>query len=52
MKLQSPRYPIFDLEAGKKYQFRVYSENLYGASEASKPTEPIEKVDEHGKSGV
>uniref|UniRef100_A0A674F584 Myomesin 2a n=1 Tax=Salmo trutta TaxID=8032 RepID=A0A674F584_SALTR len=48
VKLQSPRYPIFDLEAGKKYQFRVYSENLYGASEASKPTEPIEKVDEHG----
>uniref|UniRef100_A0A4W5RYJ1 Myomesin 2a n=1 Tax=Hucho hucho TaxID=62062 RepID=A0A4W5RYJ1_9TELE len=48
VKLQSPRYPIFDLEAGKKYQFRVYSENLYGASEASKPTDPIEKVDEHG----
>uniref|UniRef100_A0A8C8I3Q3 Myomesin 2a n=1 Tax=Oncorhynchus tshawytscha TaxID=74940 RepID=A0A8C8I3Q3_ONCTS len=50
VKLQSPRYPVFDLEAGKKYQFRVYSENLYGASEASKPTDPIEKVDEHGKS--
>uniref|UniRef100_A0A8C7DXN2 Myomesin 2a n=1 Tax=Oncorhynchus kisutch TaxID=8019 RepID=A0A8C7DXN2_ONCKI len=48
VKLQSPRYPVFDLEAGKKYQFRVYSENLYGASEASKPTDPIEKVDEHG----
>uniref|UniRef100_A0A673WXI3 Myomesin 2a n=1 Tax=Salmo trutta TaxID=8032 RepID=A0A673WXI3_SALTR len=50
VKLQSPRYPVFDLDAGKKYQFRVYSENLYGASEASKPTDPIEKVDEHGKS--
>uniref|UniRef100_A0A673X466 Myomesin 2a n=1 Tax=Salmo trutta TaxID=8032 RepID=A0A673X466_SALTR len=48
VKLQSPRYPVFDLDAGKKYQFRVYSENLYGASEASKPTDPIEKVDEHG----
>uniref|UniRef100_A0A8C8J9N7 Myomesin 2a n=1 Tax=Oncorhynchus tshawytscha TaxID=74940 RepID=A0A8C8J9N7_ONCTS len=34
VKLQSPRYPVFDLEAGKKYQFRVYSENLYGASES------------------
>uniref|UniRef100_A0A8C7DYZ6 Myomesin 2a n=1 Tax=Oncorhynchus kisutch TaxID=8019 RepID=A0A8C7DYZ6_ONCKI len=48
VKLQSARYPVFDLEAGKKYQFRVHSENLYGASEASKPTDPIEKVDEHG----
>uniref|UniRef100_A0A3P8ZWF2 Myomesin 2a n=1 Tax=Esox lucius TaxID=8010 RepID=A0A3P8ZWF2_ESOLU len=48
VKLQSPRYPVFDLEAGKKFQFRVYSENLYGVSEASGPTGPVETLDEHG----
>ncbi|XP_062303875.1 myomesin-2 isoform X3 [Osmerus eperlanus] len=48
VKLQSPRYPVFDLEDGKKYQFRVYSVNLYGSSEASELTDPIQKVDKHG----
>lgn len=49
VKLHSPRYPVFDLEEGKKYQFRVFSVNMYGSSEASEPTEPIQKVDEQGK---
>ncbi|KAM3864976.1 LOW QUALITY PROTEIN: myomesin-2 [Diretmus argenteus] len=48
VKLHSPRYPVFDLQDGKQYQFRVYSVNMYGSSEASAPTEPIQKVDEHG----
>ncbi|KAM6972736.1 myomesin-2 isoform 2-T2 [Aplochiton taeniatus] len=48
VKLQSPRYPVFDLEDGEKYQFRVYSVNMYGSSQASEPTDPIQKVDEHG----
>uniref|UniRef100_A0A3Q2GQE1 Myomesin 2a n=1 Tax=Cyprinodon variegatus TaxID=28743 RepID=A0A3Q2GQE1_CYPVA len=33
---------------GQKYQFRVYSVNMYGSSEASAPSEPIQKVDEDG----
>lgn len=49
VKLHSPRYPVFDLQDGQKYQFRVYSVNLYGSSEASAPSEPVEKVDEDGK---
>uniref|UniRef100_A0A8C9ZCF8 Myomesin 2a n=1 Tax=Sander lucioperca TaxID=283035 RepID=A0A8C9ZCF8_SANLU len=49
VKLHSPRYPVFDLQDGQKYQFRVYSVNLYGSSEASEPSEPIQKVDEDGK---
>ncbi|CAL8333050.1 unnamed protein product [Lota lota] len=48
VKVQSPRYPIFDLLDGKSYQFRVFSANLYGSSEASAPTGPVQKVDEHG----
>ncbi|KAM4595944.1 myomesin-2-like [Polymixia lowei] len=48
VKLHSPRYAVFDLEDGKKYHFRVYSVNTYGFSEASAPTGPIQKVDEHG----
>uniref|UniRef100_A0A3Q0RW63 Myomesin 2a n=1 Tax=Amphilophus citrinellus TaxID=61819 RepID=A0A3Q0RW63_AMPCI len=48
VKLHSPRYPVFDLQDGKKYQFRVYSVNMYGSSEASAPSEPIQKVDEDG----
>uniref|UniRef100_A0A669CZ48 Myomesin 2a n=1 Tax=Oreochromis niloticus TaxID=8128 RepID=A0A669CZ48_ORENI len=50
VKLHSPRYPVFDLQDGQKYQFRVYSVNMYGSSEASAPSEPIQKVDEDGKS--
>uniref|UniRef100_A0A8C4HZV0 Myomesin 2a n=1 Tax=Dicentrarchus labrax TaxID=13489 RepID=A0A8C4HZV0_DICLA len=49
VKLHSPRYPVFDLQDGQKYQFRVYSVNMYGSSEASAPSEPIQKVDEYGK---
>lgn len=49
VKLNSPRYPVFDLQDGLKYQFRVYSVNLYGSSEASLPTEPVQKVDMDGK---
>uniref|UniRef100_A0A3Q2NST6 Myomesin 2a n=1 Tax=Fundulus heteroclitus TaxID=8078 RepID=A0A3Q2NST6_FUNHE len=48
VKLHSPRYPVFDLQDGQKYQFRVYSVNMYGSSEASAPSEPIQKIDEEG----
>ncbi|XP_037545924.1 myomesin-2 [Nematolebias whitei] len=48
IKLCSPRYPVFDLQDGQKYQFRVYSVNMYGSSEASAPSEPVQKVDEYG----
>ncbi|XP_058496198.1 myomesin-2 isoform X2 [Solea solea] len=48
VKLHSPRYPVFDLQDGQKYQFRVYSVNMYGSSEASAPSEPVQKVDEDG----
>uniref|UniRef100_A0A7N8XP50 Myomesin 2a n=1 Tax=Mastacembelus armatus TaxID=205130 RepID=A0A7N8XP50_9TELE len=49
VKLHSPRYPVFDLQDGQKYQFRVYSVNANGSSEASAPSEPVQKVDEDGK---
>lgn len=49
VRLRSPRYPVFDLQDGQKYQFRVYSVNMYGSSEASAPSEPVQKVDEDGK---
>lgn len=49
VKLHAPRYPVFDLQDGQKYRFRVYSVNLYGSSEASEPSEPIQKVDLDGK---
>ncbi|XP_054634117.1 M-protein, striated muscle isoform X2 [Dunckerocampus dactyliophorus] len=48
VKLHSPRYPVFDLQDGQKYQFRVCSVNMYGSSEASAPSEPIQKVDLDG----
>lgn len=48
VELHSPRYPVFDLQDGQKYQFRVYSVNMHGSSEASEPSEPIQKVDEDG----
>ncbi|XP_055014749.1 myomesin-2 [Boleophthalmus pectinirostris] len=48
VKISSPRYPVFDLAEGQKYQFRVYSVNMYGSSEASLPTEPVQKVDMDG----
>ncbi|XP_059188056.1 M-protein, striated muscle isoform X2 [Centropristis striata] len=48
VELRSPRYPVFDLQDGQKYQFRVYSVNMYGSSEASVPSEPVQKVDQDG----
>lgn len=49
VKLLSPRYPVFDLQDGQKYQFRVSSVNMYGCSEASEPSEPVQKVAGDGK---
>ncbi|KAM6941624.1 M-protein, striated muscle-like [Lycodopsis pacificus] len=49
VKLHSPRYPVFDLQDGQQYQFRVSSVNSHGSSEASAPSEPVQKVDEDGK---
>ncbi|XP_029015859.1 M-protein, striated muscle isoform X2 [Betta splendens] len=48
VRLLSPRYPLFDLQDGQKYQFRVYAVNAHGSSEASLPSEPIQKVDPEG----
>lgn len=49
VKLHSPRYPVFDLQEGQRYQFRVSSVNVHGSSEPSVPSEPIQKVDQDGK---
>ncbi|KAI4796528.1 hypothetical protein KUCAC02_026915, partial [Chaenocephalus aceratus] len=48
VKLHSPRYPVFDLQDGLKYQFRVFSVNLYGCSEPSFSSEPVQRQDEDG----
>uniref|UniRef100_A0A8C9ZA00 Myomesin 2 n=1 Tax=Sander lucioperca TaxID=283035 RepID=A0A8C9ZA00_SANLU len=40
--IRSPRYAVFDLAEGKQYKFRVLSANMYGVSEPSEPTGPIE----------
>uniref|UniRef100_A0A8C4F236 Myomesin-2 n=1 Tax=Dicentrarchus labrax TaxID=13489 RepID=A0A8C4F236_DICLA len=40
--IRSPRYAVFDLAEGKQYKFRVVSANMYGNSEPSEPTGPIE----------
>lgn len=40
--IRSPRYAVFDLAEGKQYNFRVLSANIYGTSEPSEPTRPIE----------
>lgn len=40
--IRSPRYAVFDLAEGKQYQFRVVSANIYGNSEPSEPTGPIQ----------
>uniref|UniRef100_A0AAQ5Y519 Myomesin 2a n=1 Tax=Amphiprion ocellaris TaxID=80972 RepID=A0AAQ5Y519_AMPOC len=40
--IRSPRYAVFDLAEGKQYKFRVSSANIYGTSEPSEPTGPIE----------
>ncbi|KAG5279038.1 hypothetical protein AALO_G00105430 [Alosa alosa] len=47
VQLFSPRYPIFDLEDGKAYRFRVTAVNKYGPSEPSKPSGFIQKRDPH-----
>lgn len=49
VQLFSPRYPIFDLEDGKAYRFRVTALNRYGPSEPSEPSDFIQKRDPHGK---
>ncbi|KAA0707827.1 Myomesin-2 165 kDa connectin-associated protein 165 kDa titin-associated protein M-protein [Triplophysa tibetana] len=48
VQLRSPRYPVFDMEDGKTYRFRVITVNKYGSSEPSESTDPIQKVDPHG----
>lgn len=47
--IRSPRYAVFDLAEGKQYKFRVLSANMYGTSEASEPTGPIETQALKGK---
>ncbi|XP_029929114.1 myomesin-3 [Myripristis murdjan] len=39
--VNSPRFPVFDLEKGKEYCFRVRSVNKYGVSDPSEPSMPI-----------
>uniref|UniRef100_A0A8C7SV18 Myomesin 2 n=1 Tax=Oncorhynchus mykiss TaxID=8022 RepID=A0A8C7SV18_ONCMY len=46
--VRSPRYAVFDLSEGKQYLFRVLAANMYGSSEASEPTEPIQTQELHG----
>uniref|UniRef100_A0AAQ4Q332 Myomesin 2a n=1 Tax=Gasterosteus aculeatus aculeatus TaxID=481459 RepID=A0AAQ4Q332_GASAC len=42
--IRSPRYAVFDLSEGKQYKFRIFAANIYGASEPSEPTGPIETL--------
>lgn len=37
----SPRFPMFNLQKGKSYCFRVRSVNKFGVSEPSEPSPPI-----------
>uniref|UniRef100_A0A8C7LGE8 Myomesin 2 n=1 Tax=Oncorhynchus kisutch TaxID=8019 RepID=A0A8C7LGE8_ONCKI len=46
--VRSPRYAVFDLSEGKQYLFRVLAANMYGSSEASEPTEPIQTQELRG----
>ncbi|KAG7462769.1 hypothetical protein MATL_G00188190 [Megalops atlanticus] len=46
--VRSPRYAVFDLAEGKEYMFRVLSANMYGTSEASKPTGHIKTQELRG----
>ncbi|CAB1338542.1 unnamed protein product [Coregonus sp. 'balchen'] len=46
--VRSPRYAVFDLAEGKQYLFRVLAANMYGTSEASEPTEPIQTQELRG----
>lgn len=43
--VRSPRFAVFDMVAGKSYNFRVLSVNKYGASEPSEITPPIQADD-------
>ncbi|XP_069462196.1 myomesin-2 isoform X2 [Ambystoma mexicanum] len=43
--VRSPRFAIFDLVAGKSYNFRVLSVNKFGVSEPSEITPPIQAQD-------
>lgn len=40
--IRSPRYAVFNLAEGKQYKFRVLSANMFGISEPSEPSGPIE----------
>ncbi|XP_055759477.1 myomesin-3 isoform X1 [Salvelinus fontinalis] len=40
----SPRFPMFNLQKGKSYCFRVRSVNKFGVSEPSEPSPPISLV--------
>ncbi|XP_068173669.1 myomesin-2 isoform X2 [Antennarius striatus] len=46
--IRSPRYAVFDLAEGKQYQFRILSANMYGNSEPSEPTGPVETLELRG----
>ncbi|KAM7423966.1 hypothetical protein PAMA_000363 [Pampus argenteus] len=46
--IRSPRYAAFDLAEGKVYKFRVLSANIYGTSEPSQPTGPIQTLELKG----
>nr|XP_015204681.1 PREDICTED: myomesin-3 [Lepisosteus oculatus] len=39
--VNSPRFPVFDLQKGRSYLFRVRSVNKYGVSDPSDCSEPI-----------
>ncbi|KAJ1150239.1 hypothetical protein NDU88_003034 [Pleurodeles waltl] len=43
--VRSPRFAVFDMVAGKSYNFRVLSVNKYGVSEPSEITPPIQAQD-------
>uniref|UniRef100_A0AAY4AK31 Myomesin 2a n=1 Tax=Denticeps clupeoides TaxID=299321 RepID=A0AAY4AK31_9TELE len=48
VQLHSPRYPVFGLEDGKRYRFRVTAVNKHGSSDASEPLDFIQKMNLHG----
>ncbi|XP_034145032.1 myomesin-3 isoform X2 [Esox lucius] len=41
MEVASPRFPVFDLQKGKSYCFRVRSVNKFGVSDPSEPSAPV-----------
>ena len=47
----SPRFPVFDLQRGVAYEFRVRSVNKYGVSDPSTPSPPLILGDALGKTG-